>query len=249
MKVRLTHLALMIALTACVVMPSAASAEGRVRQKATDRAPNWSGCYLAGFVGGAWGGSVSATEAHLADGTFYNDPGTSYGYGLGSSVTFGAALGCNYHIPRSMLVVGLEGEIGTFRLRSSTVDPSSISAASDTLDITKMSDRYGLVAARVGVPIKNSLLYLKAGVAWLNAGSTIVDRCDTGACGIAVLNASGSQRDTAWVIGGGLEYALAGELVPQGRVLALRTVGGLPGLWRCLGGGHKCGAGLLQARS
>ena len=162
-------------------------------------------------VRSAWGGSVSATEAHLADGTFYNDPGTSYGYGLGSSVTFGAALGCNYHIPRSMLVVGLEGEIGTFRLRSSTVDPSSISAASDTLDITKMSDRYGLVAARVGVPIKNSLLYLKAGVAWLNAGSTIVDRCDTGACGIAVLNASGSQRDTAWVIGGGLEYALAGN--------------------------------------
>jgi outer membrane immunogenic protein len=214
MKVRIPHFALSVALalTAFFVASSAAWAEGRTHRKTPpDAAPNWTGCYLAGFVGGAWGGSVNATEARLPNGgEFYNDPGTSYDYGLGSSVTFGAALGCNYHIPRSMLVLGLEGELGTFRLRGSTLDPNTAKiVAADTVDSTRLGDGYRMLSGRIGVPIQNSLVYLKAGVAWLDERSSIVDTCTTvPPCGKAVLNASGSQGDTAWVIGGGLEYAL-----------------------------------------
>jgi outer membrane immunogenic protein len=162
---------------------------------------------------------VDATEARAANGTFYNDPGLSYSYALNNSATLSAALGCNYQLPRSPLVLGLEAEVGTWRLRGSAVDPNSVPAGSDTVDSTKVGNWFGILAGRFGVTIDRSLLYAKAGLARVDVESNIVDTCGTFPCGAALLTASGSQRDTAWVIGAGLEYALSSNWTIRGEYL------------------------------
>ena len=181
---------------------------------------------MGGFVGGAWGGDVNAAEAKAVDGTFYNDPGASYGYGLDNAVTFGATLGCNYHLPGSALVLGVEGELGSLRLRGSAVDPNSADTASDTRDNTKLGNWYGVLAGRLGVTVDRSLLYVKAGVARLNVDSRIADTCSVGPCGPALLTATGSQRDDVWVIGGGLEYALNNKWTIRGEYLRFGQIDG-----------------------
>src|SRR5215813_8165577 len=67
---------------------------------------NWTGCYLGGYGGGAWGNKVDtfdpqSTGGAFPAGTFYNRPtantanGGAFSFDLGSSAIAGGTLGCN----------------------------------------------------------------------------------------------------------------------------------------------------------
>lgn len=181
---------------------------------------NWTSCYIGAYVGGATpnrdvnANDPQSTGGTFAAGSFYNSPfsnaanGGSFGYGLRSSVIGGGTLGCNWQFPSSV-VVGVEAEGGYMRLTGSTVDPYSVvGLGSDTTASTHIGDWYASIAGRLGYAFDHWLVYAKGGVGFANVNSTIVDACNTGACGGGLLNASGSSKQAFWVAGGGLEYAL-----------------------------------------
>lgn len=184
---------------------------------------NWSGCYLGGYVGGATPGrSVNASDpvaqpgGVFPAGTFYNAPnataanGGAFSYDLGSTVIGGGTLGCNWQGPGSPWVLGIEGEGGYMRLRGAGVDPYStgpLPLGSDTSGSSRIGEAYGAITGRVGYAWDRWLVYGKAGAGFANVSSSIVDTCNTGACGGGLLSAQQSSTRAFWVAGGGVEYA------------------------------------------
>ncbi len=73
---------------------------------------NWSGFYLGGFAGAAFGGDSSAVDL---DG--WNATGTQWSYGLGNSFIGGGTIGFNWQAPGSAWVFDLEGEFGYLQLK------------------------------------------------------------------------------------------------------------------------------------
>jgi outer membrane immunogenic protein len=190
---------------------------------------SWTGCYVGGFVGGAWGGRVNATEPVAVTGpgplgTPYNFfSGFPYSYDLDGSFIGGGTIGCNYQWPGSIWVTGIEGEVGYINLKNTVVDPNSIQFnGSDTHDTTKIGNAYGVVAGRFGVALSPAwLLYAKGGVAFVNVSSSLIDSCVTFPCGPGTINASGSKEMTTWALGGGIEYALINGWSIKGEYLFL----------------------------
>ena len=181
---------------------------------------NWSGCYVGGYVGGAAPSrgvntvDPSSVGGVFPAGTFYNTPdanavnGGLYSYNLGSSVTGGGTLGCNWQPSGSPWVFGLEGEAGYMKIKGSAVDPYSIpTRGSDTTDATKIGDWYAVIAGRVGYAWDRVLVYGKGGVGFANISSSATDVCNTGACGGGLLSANITSNRAFWVAGGGVEYA------------------------------------------
>ncbi len=181
---------------------------------------SWSGCYIGGYVGGAVDTrSVDTIDpvsqgGAFAAGTFYNVPsanatnGGLHRYDLGAGVIGGGTLGCNYQPVGSPFVLGLEGEAGYMSLSRTVIDPYSIAFGSDTRDFTRIGDWYAVVAGRAGYAVDRVLLYAKGGVGFTDLNSTVIDACNTGACGTGLLNATFSDTQAFWVGGGGIEWAL-----------------------------------------
>jgi len=180
---------------------------------------NWTGCYVGGYVGGAAQSrsirsvDPSATGGAFSAGTFYNSPfanatnGGLFGYDLDSSMIGGGTVGCNWQ-GASNWVVGIEGEGGYMRLSGSVIDPYSADLrGGDTRDSTRIGDWYASVAGRVGYAWDRVLVYGKGGVGFANINSTVIDTCNTGACGPGLLTATHSSNQAFWVAGGGVEYA------------------------------------------
>jgi outer membrane immunogenic protein len=184
---------------------------------------NWSGCYLGGYVGGGWqsnGGSLTDNGGGVF--TSYNGTaGHSWDVGKGSSVIAGGTLGCNWQAPGNNWVWGLESELGYMRARSSAADP--VSPALDTVGTVKNGNWYGVLAGRGGISFDRALWYLKGGVAFVRSAASVVDTCNTGACGAGLINATGNSTYATWALGTGLEYAfnnawsLKGEYLYLGR--------------------------------
>jgi outer membrane immunogenic protein len=187
---------------------------------------NWSGCYVGGFAGGAW----QSTSGSLTDNgggafTFYNPPaGHSWDVGKGSSGMGGGTLGCNWQAPGSNFVWGVEGELGYLKISKSAADP--VSPALDTNGSVKTGDWYGVLAARGGLafgPEGRALWYLKGGVAFLRSTASVVDTCNTGACGGGLVNATGSSNYATWALGTGLEYAFTNSWSVKGEYLYIAS--------------------------
>lgn len=195
----------------------------KARPVAVASAYNWTGCYVGGFVGAASGGRVDATEPVNTFGP-YNLPGSPYNYDLNNgSFIGGGTLGCNYQSPGSVLVFGVEGELGYINLKSSVIDPNSVATSGgDTIDSTKVGNGYGVIAGRLGVAFAPAwLLYAKGGAAFLRVSSSAVDTCTTAPCGPDVLTTTGGKDITTWALGGGLEYAINSNWSVKGEYLFL----------------------------
>lgn len=175
---------------------------------------NWTGFYVGGFVGGAWGGDVNVLEGVSQGGVFpagtcYNAPRCApYSYGLGDSVITGLTAGYDWQSAGSPFVFGLEGEVGYIRLKKSRPDPNSVpTLGSDTRDSTKVGDWYGIIAGRLGYTWDRALLYVKGGVAFVDIETSVLDACTAAPCGGGLVNAAGDKTATSWAVGGGLEWA------------------------------------------
>jgi hypothetical protein len=80
---------------------------------------SWTGFYIGGFAGGAWAGSVTATELAPGPGvsSFFNGIGNQSSFDLGSRFMGGLDFGYNYQA--GVVVAGLEAEGGFLRLKGS----------------------------------------------------------------------------------------------------------------------------------
>jgi outer membrane immunogenic protein len=206
---------------------------------------NWTSCYLGGFAGGAGGSDVSATEAvsqggAIPAGTFYNPPGIPDSYRASASFIGGGTLGCNWQISGLALVLGLEGEIGFLRSHAAVVDPNSVAiGANDTFDSTTIGDWYGVIGPRIGWAAGPALFYAKGGVLFARVHSSVIDSCGIAPCGPGLLTATGSNTDTGWAAGAGIEYLILPKWTVKAEYLFL-------------GLNHStfavCGPGAAQAR-
>ncbi|RAI43309.1 outer membrane protein [Rhodoplanes roseus] len=180
-----------VAVLGTVGIASAADLSARMPVKAPPpvMAPafSWTGCYIGGFVGGAWASDDAVTYPVGA--------GYGYSYKLDSSFIGGGTLGCNYQPVGSPFVLGLEGEIGYMNLKGSAYDPFFTSEVSST----KIGDWYSIIAGRLGYSWDRAMIYVKGGVAFVDVEHTL--------SGFGY-SASTSETKATWTVGGGLEYAL-----------------------------------------
>jgi outer membrane immunogenic protein len=188
------------------------------------RVPSWTGCYLGGYVGGAWeGGDASfgdlgnaAFAAYAGGITAPRREGQHSWYAdLDTSVPAGGTVGCNWQPVGTALVLGIEGEMGYMKLEGSSFDPlissvlpvAAVRGTQDVLGRAKIGDWYGMVTGRLGYAWGPALIYIKGGAAFLPTSASILDQCNFGGCGNWLISTSGSQTRTTATLGGGVEWA------------------------------------------
>jgi outer membrane immunogenic protein len=176
---------------------------------------SWTGCYIGGYAGYAWGHSDYA-------GTL--DPNSAFGNGppvaqpayndnmsgnfKSNGFTGGGTAGCQSQA--GFAVFGVEGDAGAFRLRGSniaSVTPPGHVNLTSTTDIS--ASWIATVRGRVGVAFDRSLFYVTGGAAFTNMNFNQVNAYAIGAPGstefVSLLN-----NRTGWAAGVGWEYAFYG---------------------------------------
>jgi len=191
---------------------------------------NWSGCYIGGYVGGAWN-ERDAVFTDLGNSTFGAFSGGlvggraegshSFNVGLDNSFIGGGTLGCNYQPGDSRVVLGIEGESGYMKLKGSAFDPllsptlpvTAVRATPDVLGSAKIGDWYGMLTGRVGYTWGAALIYIKGGAAFVHFQSSVLDQCAVTAagCGNWLISTSDSKTIATGTLGGGIEWAFAGN--------------------------------------
>jgi outer membrane immunogenic protein len=155
---------------------------------------SWSGFYVGGEGGSAWGKS-SQTAA--------SGPGTGLPITNSFATTgglFGVTLGCNYQVAH--FVFGAEGD-ASFSFITGKVgdqppfDPNSTSSTNET--------SFSTLRGRAGFAWDRLFFYGTGGAAFADIG---VNVCNTVTC------ASDNQTKAGWVAGGGVEWATWG--LPDG---------------------------------
>jgi len=149
---------------------------------------NWTGCYLGGHAGGAWGDKSwtfvpSGLDAgsHDVDGWFG-----------------GGQVGCDFQFGN--WVIGAEGSYSWANINGShagnAIDPPNFVSHSEI-------DSIGTAAGRLGFASNNWLFYGKGGGAWVR------DRFFVTRDGGPSLCCDERRTRSGWLVGGGVEYAFA----------------------------------------
>jgi outer membrane immunogenic protein len=176
----------------CVVAFGATSAfaDGyRGRAKYAPRPFSWTGLYIGGNVGYAWGHSEHCDRADCSGGapTFPEpDPRGVFG---------GVTAGYNYQF--GSVVIGIEGDYNFANVKETVPSTATFGCAGGC---TTELNNFGTVRGRLGYAFGTILPYFTAGVAFTEWKGSI---------GKPVVLASGSSTETSAVIGGGLEYAFS----------------------------------------
>jgi outer membrane immunogenic protein len=220
-----------VVLWTLAVAGSASAADLRLPMRAPPLAPafSWTGCYLGGYVGGAWS-DRDATFSDLGNSAFRAYSGGitagrvegshSYNVGLDNSFIGGGTIGCNWQPMGSPFVLGIEGEAGYMKLEGSAFDPlissslpvSSLRGTPDVLGSAKVGDWYGMITGRLGYAWGRTLIYVKGGAAFVPVRASVLDQCNTPAtgCGNWLISTSASTNTvTTATLGGGIEWAFA----------------------------------------
>ena len=164
----------------------------------------WTGLYVGGQIGYAWGHdpvvwSGISNDDELAFGTFSHSP---------QGVIGGAHVGFNLQY-NPWLVIGLEGSVDGTSLSNTLAVPVNDVFLDTPGVITSSSqaDVQGSLRARIGIALDRALIYGTGGVAFTGFNTTIIDT--TGFfTGVPGTNATFSNTRAGWTAGGGLEYAV-----------------------------------------
>ncbi|MEZ5787201.1 MAG: outer membrane beta-barrel protein [Xanthobacteraceae bacterium] len=190
---------ILLATVAAIGFAGTASAADLAVRPAPVYAPvfNWSGCYIGGYVGGAW----TAENAKVYDVNGYNlFPADYWSYDNDSSFIGGGTVGCNWQPVGSPFVFGIEGEVGYVNLEGTGYDPfAGVAPANTIYSTTKIGDWYGMITGRLGYAWDRVLVYVKGGAAFLTVDTAVYDP--------GFIAAAGSEDVSTWTVGGGLEYA------------------------------------------
>jgi outer membrane immunogenic protein len=180
---------------------------------------NWSGVYVGGFLGGATGTSITATEPLRLDNNayWYRPYHNSFGYNTSSSFTGGATLGYNWQFAHTPYLVGLEGEYGYLNEQGSSADSNQTRYAAlpgnnlyeKSRSTMSIGNAYGyaLIGGRIAYALNRTLFYLKSGTVFTKNQSSY-NSVKTEDMAPVYLNISGSNNITGYGVGAGIEYAL-----------------------------------------
>src|SRR3974390_4788 len=145
---------------------------------------NWTGCYVGGNIGGAWG-NVDVTDVNTGATVSPSNSGFAGG----------VQIGCDYQMSQWLL-----GFLNIF-------DGTSISNGATWTDgvfsgtVNSKLRWFDALTARGGYLIQpNLLFYIQGGAAW-----TSWDITATNGAGAQVAGFSGGNR-TGWTVGGGVEW-------------------------------------------
>jgi outer membrane immunogenic protein len=197
-KILLTSAAL-----AALAVPAAA-ADLAVRPAPAYKAPppivyyNWSGCYIGGNGGGAWVNKDFALDNVATPFGVLTPPFGAIGLGshTASSGIGGLQAGCNYQVPGSGWVFGIQGDYDWMSAKASHVDPFG-----GFTTIQSKAKWLASVTGRVGYAWDRFLGYVKGGGAWEGDDYNWFVTAFPGV-GIAA-----SETRGGWTVGVGGEYA------------------------------------------
>jgi outer membrane immunogenic protein len=161
--------------------------------KAPPGVHNWSGLYLGGHCGGAWGSTKTTGDVNAFD----ESPREVYNLGSGGW-TCGGQLGFNMQMGGWFW--GTEADFGYLGLKKSIVQhgpPRNF--------VEVKFGAYGVAAARAGVVLDRALIYGKAGVAFAKIRNTGGD-LDSG---ITIDLTELDKTHIGWAAGTGIEYGLS----------------------------------------
>jgi outer membrane immunogenic protein len=186
---------------AAIMTGTAFAADMPLKAAAPAALYDWSGIYLGGVVGGAWGTND------------ISDPGLGAVFGplvglptVQSTTTSGfiggVEGGSRYQFAK--LVVGWEADITWGNLNGTNTTSFSAPFVPASRSITYDSNWVATATSTVGVAHGNWLLYGKAGVAWQNVNYT--DNWTVG--GAALFSGTGSDNRVGWTVGTGVEWAV-----------------------------------------
>ena len=174
---------------------------------------SWTGFYIGGQVGGAWGtGTGHLTAFDPVTDTLV---ATSLGGDNPSGVIGGGHLGFDYQLPgwnwfsSSGVVIGLEGSVDGSSLNKTTVVTlPGVFLGSSTLSARSSLDIQGSIRGRLGIAWDRVLIYATGGVAFagINTDFALSGVDEAGVPFFASTSRSNSR--TGWTVGGGIEYAL-----------------------------------------
>jgi outer membrane immunogenic protein len=153
---------------------------------------SWTGCYVGANIGGGW----AKKSANDVTGFVTGIPGADLGSHTASGVIGGGQIGCDYQA--GIWVFGVQGMFEGSGMEGSNTQPSGLLVTNTSIPwLATVTGRVGITAA------PRVLVYAKGGGAWvrddfsLTAGGTTV--------------ASSSTTPSGWTVGGGVEWAFAGN--------------------------------------
>lgn len=220
---------------------TASAADLRVRPPIVAPVPlfSWTGCYIGGYVGGAWN-ERDTTFTDLGNSNFGAFSGGvvrgrvegshSWNAGLDDSFIGGGTVGCNWQPVGSPFVFGIEGEVGYLKLEGSAFDPllnpglpvTAVGGTPDVLGTARVGDWYGMITGRLGYAAWDRvLLYVKGGAAFVPVRASVIDTCNTNAtgCGNWITSTAVDDTLTTWTVGGGIEWALGNNWTLKGEYM------------------------------
>jgi outer membrane immunogenic protein len=155
-------------------------------------APQWTGFYLGGNIGGAWA-NRDVTDTFL--GVNFNN-GNKNGVFIG-----GGQLGFNWQVS-NYFVLGFEADFDGAANNNNTgtvfiPTVGSIQVTSNNRWITTLAARFGVT------PYSSWLFYGKGGVGWVGNDDFTITNLTTGAS----ITASNNNTNSGWLVGAGIEWA------------------------------------------
>jgi outer membrane immunogenic protein len=168
----------------------------------------WTGFYLGGNIGAGWTSTVIRESFFGAEWSRSSD----------ARFIGGGQIGYNWQF--NQFVLGIEGDIDAIANRSRstvvTLPVLGTFAASSSSDANWVST----IAARFGFAVDRALFYGKAGYGWVGGtGSATITNVATG----ATLSVGGDGNRGGWLVGGGIEYAIAHNWTLKGEYNYLAT--------------------------
>jgi outer membrane immunogenic protein len=148
---------------------------------------SWSGVYIGGHLGYGW----SSNEWRVSGANLSLDP-VNIGSGTINGALGGVQAGVNWQT--GPVVFGVEADFNWADMSGETCNFELL-----RLLCSSKVDRFGTVTGRIGGAFDRTLLYLKAGGAWVR---------DTHTATIGAFEGSTSKSKWGWTGGAGVEHAL-----------------------------------------
>jgi outer membrane immunogenic protein len=166
---------------------------------------DWSGVYVGGVLGGAWGRTDSSDPGLGVIGTLVSVPVTQTTNSSG--FIGGVEGGMRYQLGK--LVVGTEADItwGNVNGTSTTSFGPPGAPGLLTRSITADSNWIGTATNSIGIAHDRWLIYSKAGVAWTHTNYTDNWVANVGGS-IPLFTGAGSENRVGWTVGAGIEWAV-----------------------------------------
>ena len=185
---------------------------------------SWTGLYLGGNAGYAWG------ESKATDVLFFDSTGGVYtpgGLYAGNDVNFGnvdgwiagGQIGYNYQFTNNV-VVGVEADFQWTGAKENLAFYATVDGP--YYQTNAELEWLGTVRARLGYAFDRLLVYGTGGFAYgkVSSSTTVMGLTGGGAPDISTATTGSHDNvNTGWTIGGGLEYALTDNWIIRGEYL------------------------------